>query len=62
MILESTFILGPEGHCTIAVSKELCVLHVDGVWTSTRVTGVKLMWTRGRGFENPDFLVDVITG
>ena len=37
-------ISGLVGHCTIAVSRELCVFHVDRVWTSTR-RGVRPTWT-----------------
>ena len=45
----------------LAASRELCVLHVDDLWTSTRRRGVNLMWT-GEGVKNPDFLVNVING
>ena len=50
--------LGPEDHCTIAVSGERCVFYVDRMRTSTR--GVWLMWT-GEGVKNPIF-VDIING
>src|SRR6218665_1623307 len=50
--------LGPVGHCTVAISRERCVFHVDRVhvWTSTGGSGpCGRMWTEGRGFKNVIF-------
>jgi len=42
-----------------AISRVLCVFHVDGMWTSTRRVVVSLRWTHvHRGW----FFVDIING
>src|SRR6218665_106094 len=51
--------------CPRTVSRDRCVFHVYGVWTSTRGRGsgsCGRMWTRRRRGQTPDFLVDVING
>jgi len=55
---------GPEGHCILAVSRERCVFHVDGVWKSTRGKGQAHVDACGQreGGQKHDFLVDVING
>ena len=49
----------------LAVSRELCAFHVDGLWTSTRGRGQAHVDAcgSGRGGEKYiPFLVDVING
>src|SRR6218665_1710820 len=63
---KSTYLGRLPGLRLLAVSRERCVFHVDGVWTSTTTrrgdqAHVVACGQREVG-QNPDFLVDVING